>query len=128
MENKVIDLATLDTTAKADQGVEYELIHPESGEAMGIFITVAGSDSRIWRKALSDIAERNKGLRRTAELVRQEGIEAAARCTLGWRNVVLDTKPLEFTQENARKLYARFPWIREQVDTFRYDRSNFLPD
>lgn len=60
----------------------------------------------------------------------------ATLCT-GWRNVVyiedkdIDDpkaapKPLEFSRENAIKLFSTRPWIMEGIDSFLADKSNFL--
>lgn len=125
--SQVIDLATLDTQAASEAGAELELVHPATGENLGIFITLAGSDSGQWRKAVMDMAEKRGKKRVGAEEIRRNGIEIVARCTLAWRNVHLDGQELPCTLENARELYNRFDWIREQADTFCSDRANFLP-
>lgn len=125
--DKTIDLATLDTGVNANQGVELELEHPKTGEPMGIFITVAGRDSKVWRRAIGDIADRNKSRTRTPDMVYREDIELTARCTLGWRNMVVDGQPLDFSFANAKAIYERFAWIKEQADNFKDNRANFLP-
>lgn len=121
-----IDLAVLDTQELAEEGVEFELAHPVSGEPLGVFIKMAGADSRCYRRALADAADQRKSRRTTPALLRQEGIGITARCTLAWRNVALDGADLPCDYDNARKLYSRFDWIREQADAAMHDRANFI--
>lgn len=127
--SEMIDLATLDTAARCDQGAELELRHPVTGAPLGIFLTLAGVDSRVHRQALAYLAEQRMQRRAvTPDDVRGEDVEIAARCTLAWRRVYLDGKGLPHSLENARALYARFPWVREQAVVFISDRGNYLRD
>lgn len=130
MTDKKIDLAALDTVARCDQGAELELTHPGTGKPLGIFITLAGVDSRIWRKATAELAE--KRLARRGRIsgadVAREGIEILAQCTLDWRGVVVDGEELPCIRDTARALYERFPWIFEQADRFASERGSFLQD
>lgn len=127
--NKFVDLAKLDTADLCDTGAELELLHPGSSSPLGVFITLAGVDSRAYRQALADIAEkRTRTGARGIDEVRKEDIELASRCALGWRNVWLDGENLSFSIENARLLFGRFPWMREQALAFIASRANFLRD
>ena len=130
MDKNVIDLASLDTAARCEQGAELELRHPRTDAGMGVFITLVGIDSRTYRKARAEMIDRQLARRGRPDFdERQEStVSALAACTTGWRNVVLDGKELPCTPENARTLYTRFPWIREQVDAFTSDRGAYLPD
>ncbi len=126
------DLASLDSAAKAEDGAELEVLHPISGEKLGIAIRLAGTDSAVHRKATTAIASRRTkgGFRRNINLddLQAESIEILARCTLSWSGVVLDGKDGPPSKEAAAALYTRFPWLREQVETFISDRANYLQD
>ena len=126
------DLASLDSAAKAEDGAELEVLHPISGEKLGIAIRLAGTDSAVHRKATTAIASRRTkgGFRRNINLddLQAESIEILARCTLSWSGVVLDGKDVPPRKEAAAALYTRFPWLREQVETFISDRANYLQD
>ena len=126
------DLASLDSAAKAEDGAELEVLHPISGEKLGIAIRLAGTDSAVHRKATTAIASRRTkgGFRRNINLddLQAESIEILARCTLSWSGVVLDGKDVPPSKEAAAALYTRFPWLREQVETFISDRANDLQD
>lgn len=126
------DFASRDVTAKADEGAELEVLDPANGKPVGVFITLAGADSSVHRKATAAIANRRAkgGFRRNINLddLQTESIEVLARCTLGWSGVVLDGKDVPLSKEAAVALYTRFPWLREQVETFISDRANYLQD
>ena len=128
----LLDLASLGSAAKADDGADLEVLHPVSGEKLGVVIRLAGADSAVHRKATAAIANRRAkgGFRRTINLddLQTENIEVLARCTLGWSGAVLDGKALPFSKDAAVTLYTRFPWLREQVETFISARPSFLQD
>lgn len=124
-----LDLASLDTAALCDQGAEMELVHPATGEPLGVYLTLAGVDSRAWRKAVAAQVERRlsrRGGKISAEEIQANDIEILARCTLAWRNVVLDGEALSCTPDTARALYKRLPWAREQADAFAANRASYL--
>ncbi len=110
-KSAVIDLASLDTAALCEQGAELELTGPGTGEPLGVYLTLAGMDSKVWRRAANALAEKRTRQRHrvTADEVRTGTIEILARCTLGWRHVVVDGQELPCNVENARELYSRFP-------------------
>ena len=124
-----LDLAALDTAALCEQGAELELVHPGTGAPLGVWITMAGIDSRIWRGAVAAQTWSRRGRRDlTPDEIQAGAVDILARCTLGWRGVVLEGKELPCTMENARMLYSRLPWVREQVDRFASDRASYLRD
>lgn len=129
------DFAKRDVAAKAEEGAELEVLDPVTGETVGVFITLAGADSSVHRKATAMIAKRRmngaKGFRSKSfdpEKFEAESIEVLAACTLGWKGVVVDGAALPCGRDNAIKLYTRFPWLREQVDQFVSDRTEYLQD
>lgn len=128
-----MDFAELDTSDLAEAGVSVVLNHPATGEPLDATITVAGVDSKRFRKAKHEVDNRRLGtmVRRgkanlTAEQLDEESLAILVLCTLGWKNVSWDDKPLECTPENVRMLYTKLPWVREQVDRAMGDRERFL--
>lgn len=130
---KPFDLSNLDTGAAAETGAALEILHPVENTPLGIKITLAGADSDIYRQTINKSV--NKRVQRmkpgqsipfTAEEQEENGLNLLAVCTLSWEGVVVDGQELPCSKENAKSLYRRFPWIREQVDTFIGDRANFL--
>lgn len=132
-----MDLATFNT-AGAESGSVMTVRNPitdavlESPDGQPITITLAGSDSERFRKVQR--ANQNRRLKMqatrrgtlTSEEIEAEAIETLAACTIAWRGVVIEGEALECSAANARKAYKLLPWLREQVDAFVGDRSNFL--
>lgn len=130
---KPFDLSKLDTSEAAEMGAVLDVLHPTENTTLGIKITLAGADSDIYRKTVNKSV--NKRVQRmkpgqsmpfTAEEQEESGISLLAACTLAWEGVLVDGQELPCSKDNAKALYRRFPWIREQVDTFIGDRANFL--
>lgn len=129
------DFASRDVAAKAEEGAELEVLDPVTGESVGVFITLAGADSSVHRKTMAMIAKRRingaKGFRNKGydpEKFEAESIEVLAACTLAWKGVVVDGSSLPCSRDNAVRLYTRFPWLREQVEQFVSDRTEYLQD
>jgi phage/plasmid-associated DNA primase len=59
--------------------------------------------------------------------LKDESVELLAKCTKGWSGITESGKEVPFSYENAVKLYTKYLWLREQIDRFMADRSNFLP-
>lgn len=154
--NQAIDIAALDTIAASDKGAEIELTHPTSNKPLGLFVTILGKDSQIFREYVRDKVNarlrdqasadrRNKPLPpKTAEQADAEAVEALTLCTLGWRSQVrgpggklvegsespawtIAGEELTFSVANAMRVYTDFLWIREQVDNAIGDLENFMP-
>lgn len=127
------DFASRDSAATCERGAEMEVLDPVRDEPTGVFITLAGADSAIHRRASAQIAKRRakggfrmKGFDPDKYLA--ESIEVLAACTLDWKNVKLDGAALPCSRDNAIMLYTRFPWLREQADAFISERANYLSD
>lgn len=135
-----MDFSKLDTTKHADEGAELELLSPiddtvlrdeKTGEA--VTIKVIGTDSKDYTKVYQKIQDRRiqkrfkKGKTTiTAAEMQEEAMDMLVACTKGWKHIEIEGKELAFSEDNARMLYTKFPWVREQVDAFVSDRANFL--
>ena len=124
------DLATLDTAKVAEEGAELRVAHPTTGEDLGISITLIGTDSKTFRdisKIRATMALKKKTREIDLDQNEQDSIELLARCTKGWSGITENGKDIPFNHENAVQLYTKYLWLREQIDRFMADRSNFLP-
>lgn len=133
-----MDLSTLDTADLANQGAVMHVHSPlgpvwvEDADGkptdVPVTITLLGDDSDIITRF--DRASVNQNLRGgqvlTAEISEAKAINRAARATIGWSGINLDGEELSFSEENAKKLYKRFRWLRQGVQQFISDRANFL--
>lgn len=131
--NRTFDLSTLDSVAAANDGASLELKHPGTHAPLGIFIRLAGRDSDKFKEAdfrarnqRLDLAQKGVKMNRTAEEIDAEVLDMLAACTLGWDGLVENGKEVEFSKAKAKHIYVKYPWIREQVDAFISDRSNFF--
>lgn len=127
------DLNLLDSVAVANQGETLALLHPGTNEELDITITLMGSDSDEYRTTIKkrfEAAQRQAKNKRNQDVdlddAEQKSQELLAKMTLGWENLEMDGKSVKFSFEAAKDVYARFPWIREQVEKFISDRSNFI--
>jgi hypothetical protein len=134
-----MDLSTLSTRESAERGVKMEVTHPITGEPVcqdngePVTITLAGADSdrykRIQRFNLNRRLQKSGkrgSVTLTAEELDAERLEIAVACTLGWDGVIFQGQPAECNAVVARQLYSEVTWLREQVDDFITDRTNFL--
>lgn len=136
-----MNLASLNTKNRADEGFEFEILHPKTNLPLGIFFTVYGTDSEPFLKtARKQQNRRMEGLRRgkslilSAEEQELENVATLAACTKSWRtgdDSRIELEPgvmADCTLENAKKLYVDpgFNWLRLQVDREIGDRGNFL--
>tara|TARA_R100000541_G_scaffold30953_4_gene39907 strand:- start:7298 stop:7681 length:384 start_codon:yes stop_codon:yes gene_type:complete len=121
----MFDLAQLDSRAFAEEGVEVDILHRETGEKTGIKIRVQGADSMAYKNAMLDSA-RNAKKDQTAEDACMIGAKIVAKITLGWSGLAADGEEIEFSYDNAVDMYYRFDWVANQVLAAVNDSSRFL--
>lgn len=136
------DLPQVDTRTLSESGVDMP-VKSLQGEPLlarngkPIAIRLLGPDSGKYRaltraqvrKRMAQMSDGKVSLTEEQfEEADRDIMDILAACTVGWSNV-LDTDGTEiaFSEENVRKLYANYPVVREQVDTFLANRANFLP-
>ena len=134
-----MDLSALDTSKAAEQGAKLHLRHPtedypitDNGKKDGqpVTITLIGADSETFRRfSQSQMDRRLKAASKrqyTSAAAEEDATDLLVACTVGWGNIELDGKDLPFSKENAKLLYDRLPWVKEQVGAFIGERANFL--
>jgi len=126
-----MDINKLYTSDAHEEGAEMQVIGLD-GKHLECWITVAGLDSKRYRKALRDnrrsliekAANRKDG---DDEIDTEESTaDTLARATIGWRGFTDNGEELEFSTELAKQLYLSAPYIADQVDAFSADRANFI--
>lgn len=132
-----VDLAGFGSNAK-EEGEFMPIYNPGTGEPLmtddgkaEIGIYLVGRDSKQYREAQRAITNRRLGRKGgaqlTAERLESEANEILAKCTVSWtKGIVFEGAELDFNYHNAKKLYDNLPWLKEQVDEFVSERSNFL--
>jgi len=124
-----VDLSQFDTKKTSEEGVWVEIENPIDGEPLGIHFKILGSDSEVYNKQIRKNKDKmmKQGMRNIkSENLEVEEIELLVACTVDWDNIVDNGEKLECTKENVRYVYKNYPWIKDQVDDFIGDRSNFL--
>lgn len=130
-----MDLTKLDMANAASRGQDLHLRNPATGERLfnddeePMVITLLGQDSSEYRQGVRRIANeqvKNRKKAPSAEALEQEAVSLLASVTAGWSGIVENGEVVEFSRDAAERLYSRYAWIREQVDEFTADRSNFL--
>lgn len=134
-----MDLSKFKTDAP--EGAEMIVLEPGRNVPLGhdegqppAKIRLLGVDSDAYQKATR--ANLNKRLaaargnrtagRISAEEMEAEQLEVLVACTIAWENIEDGPEHLDCTPANARRVYAKFPWLREQATQFVEDRTNFL--
>jgi len=114
-------ISKLYTTDLHDAGSEVEVLD-DQGAKTGLFITVVGVDSTVFR------AQAKKQQRAYIESLRGKkdfddeafATDSLVAATIGWRGT--DEK---FTKKLCKELYTQAPYIKDQIDLFIADRANF---
>lgn len=132
----MLDLRTLNTAAKADEGITVAIRHPETNAKLPLTVTIRGADSEAYQRvadaslnAVFKDMGKGKKTARTAADVRDERISAIAGCVVGWEGFAENGETLECTEDNKVRIFGHrgYAWLLDQVDEAIRDRANFLP-
>jgi len=137
------DLGSIDTIAACNKGTEFELRHPATNAHIGIFWTLVGRDSDVFRSYVKE--QTNAAIRReamakkrgkdpdikTVEDYEQDTITLLTICSVGWRSSESNTikfkgEELVFNVPNVKRVLTDMPWIRNQLNEFISELENFM--
>lgn len=128
---KGLDLADLST--QSHDSSTLSILHPVTGEPVGLEITLASPDSAHYRKVEQQVKDRNLRLVRKSRsgTLSAAALEAGATdilvgAVLSWEGAKWGGTELECNEQNVRQVYESLPFIREQVDEYLGDRANFF--
>jgi len=117
-----MDINSLYTVEKHESGAEMQ-VQDETGKDLDMYITVAGIDSKLFRKAKNELRrEILKDIDADYEDLRAKKL---GDITLGWRGFTDKGEELVFTQKLAGQLYVNAPYLMDQIDAFINQRVNF---
>jgi hypothetical protein len=124
------DLSRFDAMQAAQEaGLDVEIRGPDN-KKIGFTIRIAGPDSSRQRKAIEKLAAERMASDDPTPLGPQDLYDRQTRglagATISWTPFQLDGAVYELTEENAYKLYTRFPFIRDQVAERAGRRSAFF--
>lgn len=145
--------AEFGTIEAAETPVEMAVQHPKTKKDSGVYITLVGKDSDAYRalsrklnnKRFGEL-KKTKTLTMTAEQNEEENLRLLSACVRSWRSRVFERRgeklvatdnfqPIFFAAEkgkmecnilNVKWVFENVPEIREQVEDFIQDRTNFL--
>lgn len=137
------DLGSIDTIAACNKGTEFELRHPATNKPIGIFWSLVGRDSDVFRSYVKE--QTNATIRReamakkrgkdpdikTVEDYEQDTITLLTICSVGWRSSESNTikfkgEELVFNVPNVKRVLTDMPWIRNQLNEFISELENFM--
>jgi hypothetical protein len=129
-----MDLSNLDTADLANQGAVMELRGPNGAPVLQddetpVSLSLLGADSNALVRlsnAQTNAYLKQGQLKVTAEGAKANELDYLAKATAGWSGIKVDGKDLDCTEENAKALYRRFPWIADQARAFIADRAHFM--
>lgn len=121
-----------------NQTAELQVLHPVTfepleNEGKPVVIVLHGPDSQAQKKVVRGFQNDaiKQGMKKKKMNISSEQLEARALAldvasTADWKNLTYEGKQLKCTPENVKKVYSELPWLREQVEEFISERSNFL--
>lgn len=119
------DLKKQNPADAAEAGYTFEVTTP-AGDKTGIKISVRGEHSPAVRNhgrkvyqemKMKEQQAKRKGREYELDLDEAEemSVDAAVIRTIGWGGIVEDGKEVKFSKDEAKRVYAEYSWIREQV-------------
>lgn len=130
-----MDLATVGQAASRED--EGQVVHLRDAQGEPAFdaagqpvtVRIAGQYSKLYRRTQAEQAQRllrQRGQRLTEEQLTRNRVELVAVCILEWQGITNQGQPLPLTKDNASKLLALAPWVREQLEEVQGDHASFF--
>jgi len=119
-----------DLTKAQEEGIDVPILHPKTGDEMGIVVRVAGPDSARQRKARAAVnnerlsKQRNK--KPTVADLESDAIKVTAASVISWKGIEENGKAVDYSTEAAEDIFKRHPWLYEQVASAVGDRAVFI--
>lgn len=121
-----MDLSKLDTTKKAEEGVEMKLRHPVTNEELGVTLTLRGTDSKIVKAAFSKFRRVSEDDKKSDSEKEKAAADLVVRCIISIDGAEYEGKPIESDEDGKRFFVERFQWAASQVFDFINDIEHFL--
>jgi hypothetical protein len=112
-----------------EEGVLIDILHPVTGDPIGMKIKVAGPDSERVKSARQAVT--NANLRANpANKPKAADLEASARkvtaaAVISWGGAEENGKPVECTVDGVLRVFTDYPFIYEQVSAVVGNRALF---
>lgn len=114
-----MDFKNYDTVGAAEKGMDYVVLDLDECET-DVVVSVIGVGSRIFKQAKQKIDNQEalyekRGKKMDEDTSNELWVELLAKCTKGWKNVEEDGKQVEFSYDNAVRMYSTYPFLRNQI-------------
>ncbi len=127
----MIDLSKIDPEGDANAGFDLVLHHPVDNDPLDVSIRILGHDSTAFSD--TQLKQRRRSFSKPAivdpeeadKVSQDEAMELLLACTVGWKGLSWEGKPLPFSKENAEMVYRARKWIKLQVENAVLTRANF---
>lgn len=125
------------TSDKANVPIDVVIKHPVTGADTDIVIQVVGIDSTAAQACMDNQQAIRFKEMTSGDVVsptfdpaqnRAQLLELLSACTVGWKNVSYGGGELEFNADNVQMVYAKVPFIRDQVNKATGSRKLFFKD
>lgn len=125
-----MDFKKFDVINAAETGFTY-ILKDFDGIDQDASVDVVGIGSRIHKQAMKKIEDQEgifakRGKTMPTEQSDELYIEMLAKCTKGWKGIEEDGKVVEFSFENAIRMYTDYPFLRNQVLQATHDLKSML--
>lgn len=133
-----MDISKYNLAQAAENGFEFEITHPDTGEGLDGFITVRGERSKAVvayqrkqanQQLKADAINARKGNKDAKVKLVEDYIEdlneAAAMRVISWRNIKKDGVDIPFSVDAAISLFEDYEWVRSQVLEVSNEAENF---
>lgn len=122
-----MDLAKLDATIMAEEGVDMVLRHPVTNEQLDIIVTLRGTESVKVKAALERYLKISEDSKKSAKEVQEYMNKVLLVSIIDIKNAEYDGKPITNSDQDIRFFIERFGWAATQVISFIGNIENFLP-
>lgn len=123
-----MDINGLLTVEAHEAGAECNILSPVDYKPTDVFISVMGSDSKVWRSAKKDQTNKIIAARAAKKDIDYDALDIEALCkvTTAWRGITADGKEYECSDKNKKHLFENSPYIVNQLLEFIAKNENFI--
>jgi len=128
-----MDISKLATGPKSNEGVWMDILHPttrqpiEDKDGNRARIRVRSTQSRKFKRQLQGLVMKrvvDKNIE--DEATTDESNDMIAGLIVGWEGITDKGEPFEFSEDNAKTLLVKCPWLADQINIHAADMANFL--
>ena len=126
------------TTEMADGPVTMKVADPNTGQILTrrgkpLTVQVWGPDTPRMKAFEASIGDKRvRAVQTTGKLlnsaasIERERLQRVVHCIAGWENFAEGGKDVPYSPAAVKRFAEKYPWFRDQVDTFYVSRNNFF--